>query len=500
MMRSNERVVIFKSENVNYPGPEGYSPSRQYPEYPFGDLSHGGEIYEAVRETFHLMGLDDANFGSPGWNPLRAIVRPGDRVVVKPNLVQDFNESGHTTDCLITHASVLRPIIDYVHIALKGTGQIIVADSPHGNANFEIIRELTGLNALYNYYAQKRVEIEIRDLRRYEYGFGRHGFIEKRKTVSRDPEGYVEIDLGRDSAFNDLPHKENLYGADFDRREVRRYHNQDANKYLVARTYLCADVIINVPKLKTHRKIGTTLNLKSLIGINGDKNYLPHFRIFDPAHGGDEYPNLLNKFESLKRWAKRRITDMLLGDNDFKNVKTYKFIRSLYKAGKAAGPRRKTVPIASGDWYGNETVYRTVYDLSQILFRADRSGTIHSNPQRRFFSVIDGIVAGEKEGPMEPTPKSCGVILCGFNPVAVDLVATRLMGFDPRRMPLFSNLSRLPSDHALRDIPVDCIDLISNVGAWNHDFFSSDRAYLSFIPPNGWLGHIEIAECKSESD
>lgn len=52
---------------------------------------------------------------------------------------------------------------------------------------------------------------------------------------------------------------------------------------------LASDVIISVPKLKVHRKVGTTLNFKNMVGINTDKNHLAHYRIGAPAQGGDEF-------------------------------------------------------------------------------------------------------------------------------------------------------------------------------------------------------------------
>lgn len=490
-MDSSKRVAILHSAIEVYPDKTGFSPSMKYSEYRFDDLSDSGDVYQAVRDVLHLQGLDNENYGTKNWNPLKDIVKPGDRVVIKPNLVLDFNSGGHPIDCLVTHASVLRPIIDYALIALNGKGHITVADSPHGNANFEKILELTGLGALQSYYRDRGIVIDVLDLRRYEYGFGQNGFIGHRKQVNRDPQGYAEIDLGNRSAFVDLPHIKNLYGADFDRREICKYHNQKVNKYLVARTFLTADVIIDVPKLKTHKKIGNTLNLKGFIGINGDKNYLPHFRINDPAHGGDEYPNLESRMDGFTRWIKRRAYDFLLGSNR-KKVKTFMLAKYLYKAGRNAISGPSKAAISSGDWYGNKTVYRTVYDLSRIIFMADKNGVIRDTPQRRFFSIVDGIIAGEKDGPLEPSPRPCGVVICGHDPVAVDLAATRLMGFDSRKMAVYNQLRFLTPDHPLKNIQENDIEIKSNIPEWQRNFFSSPSRYLGFVPPRGWQSHVEI--------
>lgn len=44
--------------------------------------------------------------------------------------------------------------------------------------------------------------------------------------------------------------------------------------------------------------------------------------------------------------------------------------------------------------------------------------------------VVDGILAMEGNGPINGTPVHAGVVLAGFDPVAVDTVAATLMGFD----------------------------------------------------------------------
>jgi uncharacterized protein (DUF362 family) len=490
-------VAAVKSNALAYPN--DFSPNNRYPEYQFEDLSTEGLIYDTVREALHLLGLNAINFGLKEWNPFVLIVHPGDRVIVKPNLVIDYNASGETTDCLVTHASVLRPVIDYVLLALKGEGSVAIADSAHGNANFARIKQVTGLDILQAYYSGKGINIDVLDLRKYHYGLGPEGFIEKRKRVDGDPDGYCEVDLGKDSAFADLPHLENLYGADFDRSEIRRFHNAETNKYVVARTFLCADVIINVPKLKTHKKIGATLNLKSLIGINGDKNCLPHFRINDPIHGGDEYPNLPNSKDYLKRRFKRLVWDLLLGSNRYKLGSLYKLLKHFHGTTPKASVMTDCPAgaITAGNWHGNRTVHRTVYDLSKIIIMADKNGLIRETPQRRIFSIIDGIIAGEKEGPLNPSPKPCGVIISGSDPVAVDLVATRLMGFDAAKMPVYSQLSNLPPNHPLHKKSPEEIEVASNLAVWRNNIFRSSDRFLSFIPHSGWKNYLEISEDNS---
>jgi uncharacterized protein (DUF362 family) len=45
--------------------------------------------------------------------------------------------------------------------------------------------------------------------------------------------------------------------------------------------------------------------------------------------------------------------------------------------------------------------------------------------------VVDGIVAMEGNGPVIGTPKEMNIIVTGVNPVAVDSICARIMGFEP---------------------------------------------------------------------
>ena len=82
------------------------------------------------------------------------------------------------------------------------------------------------------------------------------------------------------------------------------------HEYAISRSPLEADVFISIPKLKTHKKCGITVNLKGLVGINANKNWLPHYSFGAPEDGGDQFDkgSLKTKFENwivvpAKTWA-----------------------------------------------------------------------------------------------------------------------------------------------------------------------------------------------------
>ena len=109
-----------------------------------------------------------------------------------------------------------------------------------------------------------------------------------------------------------------------------------------------------MPKLKTHKKIGVTLNLKNLIGINGDKNWIPHYRIGSPRTEGDEFNSrsILRHMESLlKDKFKEKAFHMAERGSKAKLF----FARAARKTQKAVVEHTNITKIRAGGWYGNDT-------------------------------------------------------------------------------------------------------------------------------------------------
>ena len=108
--------------------------------------------------------------------------------------------------------------------------------------------------------------------------------------------------------------------------------------------------------------------------------------------------------------------------------------------------------------------------------------------------MVDGVIGGEGEGPMVPSANRCGIIVAGSDLTAVDLVSTTLMGFDYRKIPQFAesldvaarNNQRYPTSG------VPKIDIASNVSGQECLLNNGSGRFLSFIPPRGWIGHIEL--------
>jgi len=61
---------------------------------------------------------------------------------------------------------------------------------------------------------------------------------------------------------------------------------------------------------------------------------------------------------------------------------------------------------------------------------------------RPHLQIVDGIVGMQGNGPIQGTPIPAGLLVFGDDPVATDVTAARLMGFDPERIPSISQAAR----------------------------------------------------------
>ena len=115
------------------------------------------------------------------------------------------------------------------------------------------------------------------------------------------------------------------------------------------KTVLGADLVVSMPKLKTHHWAGVTLSLKNMFGVVPGSCY---------------------------GWPKNVL-----------------------------------------HWAG---IDQAILDISAAV--------------RPDFAIVDGIMGMEGNGPLQGTPKACGVLIFGDDPVAVDATCCRVMGLRPERI------------------------------------------------------------------
>ncbi len=493
---NSKTVGLYRDRSVTgYDPAPPFGPAERYPEYPFAweESARGnGQVYAMLRGLFQSLGLDRDHFGQKSWNPLGEVIRPGDRVLVKPNWVCHARPDGPGVEVLLTHPSVLRAVLDYVEIALNGEGCVVLGDSPMQTADFDALRRQCGIDELLEWWrARSRVKLELVDFRRSRIVAERGDLIRERHDLPGDPRGYRAVNMGLRSYLTPLDEHWRRYRVtDYNPRLMREHHNATRHEYLVPDSLLGSDVLISLPKLKTHRKGGLTCALKNLVGINGNKDWLPHHRAGSPAEGGDEYPR-----RSLLKSLTSSLGDRLATTRP---GWSYDLLWQMRRLTAAAARTLGAGPVREGSWYGNDTLWRMVLDLVTILLYGDQEGLLEVAPVRSHFAVVDAVVAGEGEGPLRPAARTEGILLAGANPLAVDAVAATLAGLDLRRIPMLGagfRVARGGNSLPLVGFNWDEIELRSNEPQWDSRRLGQPESFpgrLDFRAPEGWDGHVEL--------
>lgn len=468
---------FYYQPNSKYPADEYFRPDESYPEYPFMELGisrEKNEVYRMMRCLFMELGLDSENFGKSCWNPLKEYIHKGQTVLIKPNLVNDVNSAVKNTkkgmECLVTHPSVIKCIVDYVLIALRGAGRVVIADAPIQDCDFNKLKSASGYTRLEEFYSKTKYNIQVQDLR--EIVLIHNNRIDLQKKNNKMSYGTKIVNLSSRSYFYELKSNGRLRITNYDSAETNRHHEGKIQEYCVNSISLKADVIINVPKPKTHRLAGYTGALKNFVGINARKEYLPHHRKGSPDRFGDEYPakdrmkSISSLVDDLKNWAYK---------------KNFSFIAKGLLQLNTHIKRCCSDKTFYGMWYGNDTIWRTILDLNRIINYCDKNGIMQKDIQRKIINIGDMIVCGDREGPLAPSYKDVGGILFSENAVEFDYFLVKLMGYDIMQFPVIKN--------ALRDRMLTLENkkllLDSNSGQFRGE--ANDIHNFSFIPAGGWL-------------
>ena len=408
--------------------------------------------------------------------PLVDIIEPGMSVLLKPNWVLNYNTRGHGMDCMITHPLFIKAVLKEVFAAKPS--RIIIGDAPIQSTAFE---ELPGLDYLKTSDINNSCPVEIIDFRRC--------VLDKCGRVDFDRRGlehYILFDLGHDSLLEPISEPgERFRVTNYDPHALASTHRPGRHQYLLAKEPFEADVIINLPKLKTHKKAGITAAVKNLVGINGNKDYLPHHRIGGSAQGGDCYEG---------RFLFKRLAESFLDiANSRINKPDYSFWRFCVTG--AIGLQRAIHPHVNtsleGSWYGNDTVWRMALDLNRIAMYGKIDGSMSSTPVRCVYSLTDGIIAGQHNGPLAPEPINLGAVTFASSSLFADMAHAALMHFDWRKISLLR--CGLESNYRYPLVRHPAEELKVCTKGKTHSFAETARLYgKDFIPPDGWKEHIEL--------
>jgi uncharacterized protein (DUF362 family) len=485
-INKENRTYLGISQDAVYPNSnEGYSPNVEYPEYIFGKthLSNENQVYELVREGFFSLGYDQRNYGTSTWNPLGEFIKEGQTVLIKPNWVMHYNKNKdyhNNLECLVTHPSIVRAVIDYALVALKGTGRLLVADAPMQGCDLKEMFSKSGYEELFEFYRSRGINIEVLDLRQLRVITSNKVITDTIIVNGEDQSIKIEVnEASAHSAKSNMQYKVSDYLAE----STNTYHHDNVHTYNINRNVLQADVIINMPKPKCHRLAGITAAQKNMVGITYDKACLPHRTIGARTSGGDEYPNrstiktLISKVEERKLRLTKRGKSLSAIILQF-------LIFALYLAGKLFSKDK----IMLGSWYGNDTIWRTVADLNLIAEYADKNGILQNVPQRKILNIADMIVAGQGSGPIGPHPKYLGIVLIGEDSSFFDAICAKIMGFDIGKIP---GLKYLLENNRLNRRSIKRI--VSNNLKYDNILFEDfiPAVEWRFDPHECWKGNIE---------
>ena len=414
-------------------------------------------------------------------------ITPGQRIILKPNWVKEHDERHAGPDRwehMVTHPTVIEAVARWAATQLRDSGSIFICDAPQTDSSFRKLGEYCAFDGMLKRLRSNfpAIDIQIIDLRPEEW-HALDGVTVSKTELPGDPLGNTRVQLNNGSEFVGYSGLGRLYGASYDMEETNKRHQGEHHEYLLCRTPMDADVFINLPKLKTHKKVGLTCALKNLVGINAAKNWLPHHTEGTPQQGGDQFSSNTAKARLEHSWmgtAKRWLRNQPALSRLFVPLK---------KAGRIVfGDTQKVV--RSGNWHGNDTCWRMVLDLNKCLFFFDGEGKRRQKPLR-YLAVVDGIIAGEGNGPMAPDPKACGVILAGTHPLAVDCVAATLMGFDWQKLRMLKNAFTLREPNFV-NFHADDIEVVSNKANWAGKVAAMEDVF-QFRPHFGWVNAIETS-------
>jgi uncharacterized protein (DUF362 family) len=419
--------------------------------------------------------LDQGNQGSPDWNPLSDIIKESQNVVVKPNWVHHENGSGSGLESLVTHTSVLEAILHYV--AKTRPKRIVLGDAPIQSCDFKALMTTAAVPEMIGRFSSWGVNIELKDFRRTIRPNGALDTAAREECRSMDE--FVLFDLGPDSSLEEITTSDSKFRVTMYNPEVlKRTHGPGKHQYLIARDVIESDVVINVPKLKTHKKACITGTLKNLVGINGHKEYLPHHRKGGSRKGGDCYPG--------GSYFKNLVEELLDATNRTQSTRSRWFLVNAVRAGLALGKALNLDNDYEGSWYGNDTVWRMTLDLQRIVRYGRADGTLADSPQRTILSVTDGIIAGEGDGPLAPTPVQLGMMTLGMNPAAVEWINGLLMGLLPDKIPLTRQAFEVHRYPLADFLPSDIAVLVNGESVKLNELFT--RYGRAFRLPKGWQG------------
>ena len=388
----------------------------------------------------------------------------GKKILLKPNFVKQ-NINPHDDICLFTHPNL---IYSTLKVLLECEPSLItIGDAPIQNCDWnkmlshDFYQTIDELSETYN------IPIKVVDFRKVIFYPSKNKFDKSKRTEN----DYLIFDVGKRSWLEPITKEKNQFRVtNYDPDRMGKSHSRGMHKFCIAKEVFEADIVITMPKSKTHRMSCITNSLKILVGINGDKDYLPHHRIGAKSQGGDCY-----KDSSVLRTVAEYLLDFSNRHRGaFYFLPARKIVSGLWRLSNPS----KEMSMNAG-WYGNDTVWRMVLDLNTIAIYGKLDGTLANTPQRTLYTLCDAIVGGQGSGPLEPDPLALGMLAFSNDSFLMDEVMGEIFSLDIQKVPLLREAAALNSKKQL--------EFILNEESVEYNSIKKLRTKVELAP--GWVNY-----------
>lgn len=389
----------------------------------------------------------------------------GKKVFIKPNWVMHLRRENEEI-CLHTHHNFLIAALTAVLDAEPS--MVTIGDAPVQGCSWKLLLNDAFYKRIDNLKDSYRIPIEIKDFRRVTFDIQTQEVKKDQHPLSE----YLIFDLGENSYLEPVTDekKDRFRVGKYDPKELSHNHRKGVHRYCIIKDLFEADIVINMPKIKTHQKTGMTGALKNLVGVNGEKAYLPHHMFGGTAIGGDCYPG-----KNLFLHLSEKCADKAFPKRTKRNydVLFWTYLGVLFRELSCI---KKDCRL-SGSWHGNDTCWRMVFDLNKIAVYGKIDGTLSDTPQRNLYSLCDGIIGGQGDGPLSPVPLPLGIISFTNNSALNDVCMSTLMQYDLDKLNITRNAFKLIKDESSYTIYLDDnIITLSDLLQWS----------IPVVPPPGW--------------
>ena len=134
---------------------------------------------------------------------------------------------------------------------------ILVADCPLQYAEWSLMCRQSGLDRVIQKLSRTAPrKVQFRDLRKHAFKKDADNFLAESTAGHGDPNGYREVELGADSHLEPIADQARQFAVnDYSASVTRSNHRQGSHRYLVAQSFLEAELFINL-----HHKGAIALN------------------------------------------------------------------------------------------------------------------------------------------------------------------------------------------------------------------------------------------------